>query len=49
MVTDVAGEGDYQFERRKFGATPDELHLLFQWLVQQEVEEGPNAFRPSRR
>jgi transposase len=39
VVTDVAGEGEYQFERRKFGATPDPLHLLAQWLVQQEVEE----------
>jgi transposase len=39
VVTDVAGEGEYQFERRKFGATPGELHLLAQWLVQQEVEE----------
>jgi transposase len=39
VVTDVAGEGDYQFERRKFGATPDELHVLAQWLIQQEVEE----------
>jgi transposase len=39
VVTDVAGEGDYQFERRKFGATPGELHVLAQWLDQQEVEE----------
>ena len=39
VVADVAGEGEYQFERRKFGATPDQLHLLAQWLVQQEVEE----------
>jgi transposase len=39
VVANVAGEGDYQFERRKFGATPGELHLLAQWLVQQEVEE----------
>jgi transposase len=39
VVTDVEGEGDYQFERRKFGATPDELHVLAQWLIQQEVEE----------
>jgi transposase len=38
-VAEVAGEGEYQFERRKFGATPDQLHLLAQWLVQQEVEE----------
>lgn len=39
VVADVAGEGDYQFERRKFGATAGELHLLAQWLVKQEVEE----------
>jgi transposase len=39
VVADVAGEGEYQFERRKFGATPDQLHLMAQWLVQQEVEE----------
>jgi transposase len=39
VVTDVAGEGEYQFERRKFGASPGELHLLAQWLDQQEVEE----------
>ena len=39
VVADVAGEGQYQFERRKFGATPGELHLLAQWLVEQGVEE----------
>ena len=39
VVADVAGEGEYQFERRKFGATPGELQVLAHWLVQQEVEE----------
>lgn len=39
VVTDVAGEGEYQFERRKFGAAPGELHRLCQWLVELEVEE----------
>jgi transposase len=39
VVTDVEGDGEYQFERRKFGATPSELHVLAQWLDQQEVEE----------
>jgi transposase len=39
VVADVAGEGEYRFERRKFGATPGELHVLAQWLDQQEVEE----------
>jgi len=39
VVADVAVEGEYQFERRKFGATQDPLRLLAQWLVEQEVEE----------
>jgi transposase len=39
VVADVAGEGEYQFERRKFGATPEQLELLTGWLMQQEVEE----------
>jgi transposase len=39
VVADVEGEGNYRFERRKFGASPGELHVLAQWLVQQEVEE----------
>jgi transposase len=39
VVADIKGEGEYQFERRKFGATPGELHVLAQWLDQQEVEE----------
>jgi transposase len=39
VVADVAGEGEYQFKRRKFGATPDQLHVLAQWLVEQEAEE----------
>src|SRR6202044_431295 len=39
VVADVEGDGEYRFERRKFGATAGELHLLAQWLGQQEVEE----------
>jgi transposase len=39
VVADVGGEGEYEFERRKFGATPDQLHLLAQWLDEWEVEE----------
>src|SRR5580692_3166952 len=39
VLADVGVEGEYRFERRKFGATPDQLHLLAQWLVHQEVEE----------
>jgi len=40
VVADVAGEGEYEFERRKFGATPDQLQVLAQWLAQQEVQEA---------
>ena len=39
VVADVAGEGEYQFERRKFGTTPEQLHVLAQRMIQQEVEE----------
>ena len=39
VVADVAGEGQYQFERRQFGATHVALQALAEWLVQQRVEE----------
>jgi transposase len=39
VVADVAGGGEYQFERRRFDATPNQLQRLAQWLCQQEVEE----------
>jgi|SRR5213079_2595581 len=39
VVADVEGEGEYQFERRQFGTTPDHLRLLSEWFVEQEVEE----------
>jgi len=40
VVADVAVEGEYQFERRRFGTSPDQLRLLAEWLIQQEAEEG---------
>ena len=39
VVADVATEGDYEFERRQFGANPDELRRLADWLVTQNVQE----------
>ena len=39
VVADVEGEGEYQFERRQVGTTPDHLRLLSEWFVAQEVEE----------
>lgn len=39
VVFDVEVEGEYQFERRQFGSSPDHLRLLTEWLIAQEVEE----------
>jgi hypothetical protein len=43
VVADVATEGDYEFERRQFGANPDELRRLADWLVAQNVQEVVSA------
>ncbi len=40
VVADVAGTGEYSFERRKFGATPEQLKQLAAWLMEQEVQEA---------
>ena len=40
VVADVAGEGEYQFERRKFGSGGEQLLLLAEWLVANEIEEA---------
>jgi hypothetical protein len=37
VVADVEGEGEYQFERRQFGTTPDHLRLK---LVQTPIFES---------
>ena len=39
VVADVAVEGEYEFERRKFSTSPDTLQLLAEWLISNEVEE----------
>ena len=40
VIADVAVEGEYSFERRKFGAAASELQRLARWLVEQEVQEA---------
>ncbi len=40
VVSDVEVENEYQFERRMFGSSPDQLRSLAAWLVEQEVEEA---------
>ena len=39
VVADVETEGQYQFERRQFGSTPEHLRRLSEWLIEQQVEE----------
>lgn len=39
VVTDVAVEGEYAFERRMVASTPAQLRALAEWLVEHEVDE----------
>src|SRR5262250_2978209 len=39
VVADVEGEGEYEFERRRFGSNPEQLQRLSEWLIEQQVEE----------
>ena len=38
-VADVEVVGEFTFERRQFGSTPAQLHVLAEWLVEQQAEE----------
>ena len=39
VMSDVEVEGEYQFERRMAGTSPDQLRSLAEWLLEHEVEE----------
>ena len=39
VITDVECDGEYEFERRRFGSNPEHLKQLAEWFVEQEVEE----------
>lgn len=39
VVADVEVEGEYEFERRRYGSNPEQLRLLAEWLTEQQVEE----------
>ena len=39
VVTDVEIDDEYQFERRWYGANPEQLKLMAQWMIEQQVEE----------
>ncbi len=38
-VSEVEVEGEYGFERRQFGTSPEQLRGLADWLLEQQVEE----------
>ena len=39
VVADVEVEDEYHFERRWYGRNPEQLHMLSDWLIEQQVEE----------
>jgi transposase len=39
VVSDVEVDGEYRFERIRYGSTPEHLRLLAEWLITQQVEE----------
>ena len=39
VVSDVEVAGEYQFERRRFGSSPEQLRSLAAWFEEREVEE----------
>src|SRR5438034_2428611 len=39
VVSDVEVDGEFRFERRMFGSSPEQLRSLAGWLLEQEVEE----------
>jgi transposase len=39
VVSDVEVDGEYYFERRLFGSSPEQLRSLAKWLLEQEAEE----------
>ena len=39
VVADIEVEGEYEFQRQRFGSSPEHLRLLSEWLIEQQVEE----------
>ena len=39
VVADVEVQGEYQFERIRYGSNPEQLRLLVAWLIEHQVEE----------
>jgi transposase len=39
VVADVEVEGEYEFERKRYGGNPEQLRSLAEWLLEGQVEE----------
>ena len=39
VVSEVEIDGEYDFERRRFGSNPAQLQSLAEWLIEQQVDE----------
>jgi hypothetical protein len=39
VISDVEVDGEFEFERRRYGSNPEQLRLLAEWLIEQQVEE----------
>lgn len=39
VTADIAVEGEYDFDRRQFSTSPDQLRALTEWLVEQKIQE----------
>jgi hypothetical protein len=44
VVSDVEIDSEYQFERRRFSSSPEQLRSLAAWLLEQEAEEVVIAY-----
>ena len=44
VVADIEVEGEYQFERRRYGSNPEQLRVLSEWLIEQQIEEVVIAY-----
>lgn len=40
VITDAAAEGEFQFQRRKFGTLDSDLRGLREWFAEQGVREA---------
>jgi hypothetical protein len=39
VISDVEVDGEFEFERRRYGSNPEQLRLLLERLIDQQVEE----------